>query len=138
MWHVRNPKTERLLDVVSCSLEARGLAPWWNVTDSHRNQDFLIVSRARDRFQTNGGTSSERFIGQQLPYPRKRAVLSKGAGSSLLRRGLNVTGARGERCRTNKDVRCLLPFSPFEKTHTHAAIQPVARWKRSHLHPFCP
>lgn len=107
-------ETEGLLDVPllpGSGYSKRGLTSRRNVTDSHRSQDFLMVSTAPDRFQTGRATLPGRFIGQQLPYPRKRAVLSKGAGSSPTGRGLNVIRASRERWRTNGVVRSPPPFS---------------------------
>lgn len=48
-----------------------------------------------------------------LPTPRKRAVFSKGLGSSPAGRGLNVRRGRRDRWRTNGDVKCSPPVSPF-------------------------
>ena len=53
--------------------------------------------------QTLGTLGRGRFIGQQLPYPGKRAVLRQGAASSLAGRGVErQPELKRERWRTNE------------------------------------
>lgn len=114
--------------------ENRGwkLTPRWNVTDSHRGKDFLMVSIGSWSF-----SNKRRLIGRRLPYPSKKGgpfreePVPPRLGTGVERQP--CTGWRGgERGRRTSDV------SHPPSTLLYEAIQPGPRWKRSHFHPFRP
>lgn len=102
--------------------ENRGwkLTPRWNVTDSHRGKDFLMVSIGSWSF-----SNKRRLIGRRLPYPSKKGGpfqeepvpprLGNGGWTSA------VHGVERWRTRT-KDVRCLPPsVDPFVRSYSTGA-----------------
>ena len=117
----------------------KGLTPRRDMTDSHRGQDFLIVRTGiPDWFRTNGGTLRRgRFIGQQFPYPVEKGGPS---GWSWFHPGSpgGWTSARAKKGEVANERGTSHVSHPSRHPSLHDVIQPAARWKRSHFHPFRP